>query len=927
MLSQLFGLFCLITAISTQSVISASYKYITNSNKRITFLTTNSGYKDKPTTVFITEGTKSRKYKWENTWRFPQDDSGAFSFHSDNGGPLTNLGLGTAGESEELGALPKYEIGIESAEKTRFTKNVNGNPVTIYRNNTPGFITDTVKVFWVSYKNGLISLGIGDAVGKNKFVEWEDTENPHTQIRNFSFWRNGETGTFTKIVSSPWQDDPSTYSAEAQYNAYEVWRDEWVLPELNKGAVVFNAKNTTSPEGVTTIQVGFAAEDATNQKDAYYDVIIGGWNNTQSGIRNKRMLMAKSNNDNAKVPTDEVAYPYWVMINNGTISFGSGTKPGSQEILSWKDPDAATVDIRKVSFSSYTNNVEYTGINLIPAVNNQTFTAIAPNNQFPEWRGAWKFPEANSGAVVFSAQNIDLKDGYTTLNIGLAASPGSAVPTHTIYFGGWKNTKSAIINDRLTVQSTSGDAGQVPADKEPHTYWVSVNGATISYGKGSTIGANMIGTYDDPSNAPLQYFSFSSFTNTVKYEITSITSYEVSLAQKVSNMATLSEIEKIAKLEDVVTQKRLNKVKFNDADYTSFIDALEELVNTRDLLDAAGLEKLQRVINIAYYDPDGFYNVPDRAEKLAALYKESSQSFDLSKQIDIYATELAEVLKLDPTDTKREQLFKRINSLGRSSDETLTPFIEALQSKLVNPLTLDSSGLTVTEKATVEPFINKVKALYLQENSITKRLEALNTTMANAPKESPTKWISEMEAIKTSITSTLGSPKEDKDAYAFELQKGALFHEAFTTEQASILKTSIEMSKYANSNGALVFAEQQTTLSNAVTSLTEEQKVIADRIKEYADLIASANYSILVFPALVNLLASDEAKTMDSESAEILDVKIISPLGVKATTDAQRAMIQEMKQSLAVVKEQSETFKYHFAKNKDEKDTNAQLIQ
>jgi len=142
-----------------------------------------------------------------------------------------------------------------------------------------------------------------------------------------------------------------------------AWEHTKLLTIPGNGAVVFDAKATND------IHVCFA-ETASN-RSPLYEVVIGGWNNTQTVIRKGRQTphngharVNAKQNPQAMVAANRWA-TYWVSVNCGLVAIGRGKSVGQNIILTWQDPDPLQ-NLKTIAFSTWNTPVEYRNIRLRP---------------------------------------------------------------------------------------------------------------------------------------------------------------------------------------------------------------------------------------------------------------------------------------------------------------------------------------------------------------------------------------------------------------------------------------------------------------------------------------------------------------------------------------------------------------------------------
>ena len=81
-----------------------------------------------------------------------------------------------------------------------------------------------------------------------------------------------------------------------------------------------------------------------------YEIVIGGWENTKSAIRDQKMGPLKIQVDSPKVLDCDEFRTFWLGWEMGMIRVGKGTFFGKDEIMSWQDP--MPYDVNAVSLAS-----------------------------------------------------------------------------------------------------------------------------------------------------------------------------------------------------------------------------------------------------------------------------------------------------------------------------------------------------------------------------------------------------------------------------------------------------------------------------------------------------------------------------------------------------------------------------------------------
>ena len=167
--------------------------------------------------------------------------------------------------------------------------------------------------------------------------------------------------TISFLFISPKQSLSSqSFVCPPRHGSYQ-WENVFELGSPGNGTVTFEAKATND------IHVCFSEYKADNSP--LYEIVIGGWGNTQSVIRkgrqsphNGHVRINRSQNPNAMASANEWS-TYWVTIKQGLIQVGKGAVSGQNEFLRWQDQDPL-LSLKWVCFSSWDTPIEYRKINI-----------------------------------------------------------------------------------------------------------------------------------------------------------------------------------------------------------------------------------------------------------------------------------------------------------------------------------------------------------------------------------------------------------------------------------------------------------------------------------------------------------------------------------------------------------------------------------
>jgi len=154
-------------------------------------------------------------------------------------------------------------------------------------------------------------------------------------------------------------DVETSFTSDSEQGAYTSWNPNWQFTQPGTGVFFFSAKAGND--------IHIAISETAETSDPMYEIVIGGWGNSQSAIR--RVSQGEVLKSSKKAIKDvESEGTYWVSINaaKNTISAGYGTVPGKDIIIEWKDPKFL-VKSTYFAFSSWDSLIEYSNISLAPS--------------------------------------------------------------------------------------------------------------------------------------------------------------------------------------------------------------------------------------------------------------------------------------------------------------------------------------------------------------------------------------------------------------------------------------------------------------------------------------------------------------------------------------------------------------------------------
>jgi len=154
-------------------------------------------------------------------------------------------------------------------------------------------------------------------------------------------------------------DFKTSFKSESQGGIYTSWDSSWQFSKPGTGTFFFTAKAEND--------IHIAMSDSAQTNVPMYEIVIGGWGNSQSVIR--RQSQGEVLESSEKTIKDvKKEGKYWVSINaqKSTIAVGYGTAAGKDIILEWQDPEFLAAS-KYFALSSWDTVIAYSDISLSPA--------------------------------------------------------------------------------------------------------------------------------------------------------------------------------------------------------------------------------------------------------------------------------------------------------------------------------------------------------------------------------------------------------------------------------------------------------------------------------------------------------------------------------------------------------------------------------
>ncbi|KAG0575948.1 hypothetical protein KC19_5G042800 [Ceratodon purpureus] len=303
------------------------------------------------------------KYTWTNWWRLPRAGEGIVSFTAEGSNDV-HVAISTSSETR----VPMYEIVIGGW----------GNGTSVVRRRAQGLnltFVATVGVInpktpnqlWVSIdkRTSIIQIGQGEPSNQDILTQYLD---PYfiSEARYVSFTTWDTPITYSNVVVTEVEhiqapDDveekihlelvmDQKWSIMPRHGQY-TWAHYWKLPRMGQGVMSF------AVEGNTDIHLAVSARPQTLKP--MYEIVIGGWNNTQSvirresGGRNLCVVQTGITNDTSC---------FWVSIDDRTkiIQLGRGV-PCQNTFCRWMDPDFLSESLY-FSFTTFSTSITYSNV-------------------------------------------------------------------------------------------------------------------------------------------------------------------------------------------------------------------------------------------------------------------------------------------------------------------------------------------------------------------------------------------------------------------------------------------------------------------------------------------------------------------------------------------------------------------------------------
>ncbi|XP_071086095.1 uncharacterized protein [Haliotis cracherodii] len=261
--------------------------------------------------------------------------------------------------------------------------------------------------------------------------------------------------------------------------------------DLAPGATSFKFKVSASND----VHVALLQYDGVTSQNIY-EVVIGGWGNTQSVIRTgkqyRNRVIARHRPLSATQFRD-----FWISWANGVISVGSGVEVGVGSFMTWTDPSPHPVNYIAVS-TGWGSKGLWEFWRYLPLVCLETANSY-------HYHSVDDFGVHLNGRTSFTFWVKAINDAHIAL---LRKKGVYHINMYEIVIGGGRNTYSVIREKKLGLNLAR--AVHAPLSRNKHLpFWISFSDDTISVGAGTVVGTRQFMSWTDPTPTQIRYVAVS----------------------------------------------------------------------------------------------------------------------------------------------------------------------------------------------------------------------------------------------------------------------------------------------------------------------------------------------------------------------------------------------------------------------------------
>ncbi|XP_078660571.1 uncharacterized protein LOC144905067 isoform X1 [Branchiostoma floridae x Branchiostoma belcheri] len=354
---------------------------------------------------------------------------------------------------------------------------------------TPDILSaDELRGFWISWSpDGTIAVG-REGEG-SPFLQWQDPKPLPFQYLGYSTGY-GSTGQFMfpcqQMTTAPQEAttaQETTTTCEHISRATDTKLYQWDLELPRSSPLTFRVK--------TNRDVFFALSLERSDRGDLYEILIGGWWNTQSVIRRSAEGIPKTTVSTPDILSAYELRGFWISwAPDGTIAVGREGE--GSPFLQWQDPKPLPFQ-----YLGYSTGAGNAGQFMFPC---QTCEHVRRTGETTLYQ--WDLELPGSSPLTFR-----VKASHTVF-IALSWERSNRGDLYEIVIGGWWNAHSVIRRSHEGhIKATVATPGILSAD-ELRGFWISWSpDGTIAVGREGE-GSPFL-QWQDPNPLPFQYLGYS----------------------------------------------------------------------------------------------------------------------------------------------------------------------------------------------------------------------------------------------------------------------------------------------------------------------------------------------------------------------------------------------------------------------------------
>ncbi|KAJ8039556.1 C3 and PZP-like alpha-2-macroglobulin domain-containing protein 8 [Holothuria leucospilota] len=331
--------------------------------------------------------------------------------------------------------------------------------------------------FWITFdSNGAVAVGRNDE--STPFMEWTDPAPLDVQYLGYSTCC-GSSGEFRFCGLTP------TCPMPLEYNTDTTYYYRYLEIPLVTNLIEFEAKANND--------VHIALSPSQSSSDLY-EIVIGGWRNTQSVIRRCKQCENQVTVSTIHYLSANEYRRFWITFDrNGAVAVGRNDK--STPFMEWTDP--APLDVKYLGYSTCCGSSgEFRFCGLTP-------TCPVPLEYNTDTTYYYRYLE------IPLVTNLIEFEAKANNDVHIALSPSqSSSDLYEIVIGGWRNTQSVIRRCKQCENQVTVSTIHYLSANEYRRFWITFdsNGA-VAVGRNDESTPFM--EWTDPVPLDVQYLGYS----------------------------------------------------------------------------------------------------------------------------------------------------------------------------------------------------------------------------------------------------------------------------------------------------------------------------------------------------------------------------------------------------------------------------------